>query len=247
VKLHMLLAQVTWPLATAAHAFVQLPQWLRLTVVSTHVPPHSVGSGALHAAAHAYDPGEPAQTGALDMHTFMHAPQLAVCDRSVSQPSSWLPLQSPQPGAHEDAGNEQAPAAEQLTEPVTCGSVVQSFPQVPQLWMSLGTQPVAHSRSGGAQTEPSGASGCASVVASVVESFATSAAASAASGVALSDASMPGLSSVASVAASSGAPVVKCSPHPSDATDGKTTAARRKRRARRLQEVAARMSDCGAE
>src|SRR5579859_2895079 len=50
-----------------------------------------------------------------------------------------LPWQCAHPGAQEEAGTMQAPAAH-WTAPLTCGRAVQSWPHAPQLWESSGTQ-----------------------------------------------------------------------------------------------------------
>jgi hypothetical protein len=55
----------------------------------------------------------------------------------VSHPSVGSPLQSPQPGAHDDKGNAQLPAL-QVVGPATCGRLVQSFEHEPHVWTSAG-------------------------------------------------------------------------------------------------------------
>ncbi len=62
-------------------------------------------------------------------------------------------MQSVQPGAQADSGKEHAPAAVQEVAPETCGRFVHVWPQVPQLWMSLGTHWPPHTRFGLAQTK----------------------------------------------------------------------------------------------
>jgi hypothetical protein len=60
-------------LATAVeHAVPHAPQLLRLLVVSTHTPLHSVGVGAEHPETHV----EPEQTGVLPLHRLPQVPQL---------------------------------------------------------------------------------------------------------------------------------------------------------------------------
>ena len=61
---------------------------------------------------------------------------------AVSQPSLGSPLQSPHPSAHDDAGKAQAQAW-QLTSPLTCGRLVQSLEQEPQVlgWERSVVQP----------------------------------------------------------------------------------------------------------
>jgi hypothetical protein len=75
---------------------------------------------------------------------FPQLPQFDVVAMFVSQPRSGLVRHCVQPGAHEDTGNVHAPAAEQDTGPLTWGRLVQSWPQAPQLWTSLGTQAPLH-------------------------------------------------------------------------------------------------------
>jgi hypothetical protein len=63
---------------------------------------------------------------------------VAACEVFVSQPSAALPSQSIQPGAHDEGAKVQTPAAHEAA-PLTCGRPEQSFPQAPQLPMSLVT------------------------------------------------------------------------------------------------------------
>jgi len=67
-----------------------------------------------------------------------HLPQLVICERSVSQMSAGLVEQCENPGAHDVAGTEHTPAL-QVTPAadMTCGFVVQSFPQAPQFFGSV--------------------------------------------------------------------------------------------------------------
>jgi hypothetical protein len=117
----------------------QDPQSFALCFVSTHVPLHRVGIAAGHPELHAYAaPPDDAHTGIAPEQLVVQLPQWLWTVMSCSQPLSGFPSQSAQPCAHEAAGNEHAPAAHDAA-PLTCGRFVQSFPQAPQLWLSLGT------------------------------------------------------------------------------------------------------------
>jgi hypothetical protein len=63
-------------------------------------------------------------------------PQLVAVVMLVSQPSLAMPLQSAQPGAHDEAGKEHWPALH-VVVPVTWARLVQSFVHVPQWCMSV--------------------------------------------------------------------------------------------------------------
>ena len=118
------------------HAFPHAPQLLALLVVLTHVPPQSVGVPAGHPETHAYVPPEPEHTGVAPAQAVLQFPHVAACEMSVSQPSDGLPLQSIQPGAHDDGPMTHAPA-EHDTAPLTCGRPVQLLPHAPQLLVSV--------------------------------------------------------------------------------------------------------------
>ena len=88
-------AHVAWPLVGEGHAFGQLPQCVTVELKSTHWLPQSVGAWPEQPFVQAKPPLElGAQFGAPDPHAALHAPQWVACERSVSQPSSGLPLQS---------------------------------------------------------------------------------------------------------------------------------------------------------
>jgi hypothetical protein len=61
----------------------------------------------------------------------LQAPQFCVVSTGVSQPTCGPPSQCAYPGSHALASNAHAPAM-QATEPLTCGSRVQSFGHPPQ-------------------------------------------------------------------------------------------------------------------
>ena len=82
---------------------------------------------------------DPEHSGADVVHALLQLPQCVARVTSVSQPSAGFPLQSACPAAQDDAGKLHMPAL-QDTGPITLLSAVQSFPQVPQLCASLGTQ-----------------------------------------------------------------------------------------------------------
>jgi hypothetical protein len=78
----------------------------------------------------------PEHEGVAPVQAVLHAPHVAACDRSVSQPSAASPLQSPHPGAHAEAAKAHAPPPHDVA-PLTCGRPVQLVPQAPQLAVSL--------------------------------------------------------------------------------------------------------------
>lgn len=149
VKLHAPLAHAACAWATVVvHALPHPSQSVALLAVLTHVVPHAVGVSAGQAVAHAYVPPELPHTGVVPVHAVLHPPQVAACERSVSQPSSAVPLQSAHPGAHAAAAKAHAPAVHEA-EPLTCARFVQSLPHAPQLWTSLGTHAAPHTKPGG--------------------------------------------------------------------------------------------------
>jgi hypothetical protein len=136
-----LFAQVGCALATAVvHALPHASQSLALLVVSTQVLPHKTGVWVGQPVTQA----PPAHSGSLAEHALVHEPQALGVVIFVSQPSSGCPLQSAQPTAHAEGGKVQAPPAVQEVAPATCARFVQSWPQVPQLCTSLGTQVPPH-------------------------------------------------------------------------------------------------------
>jgi hypothetical protein len=66
---------------------------------------------------------------------------------SVSHPSAGLPLQFIKPGVQDPSLNAHASAVHEAA-PLTCARSVQSLPQAPQLWMSLGTHAMPHASFG---------------------------------------------------------------------------------------------------
>lgn len=113
--------------------------------MSTHDAPHCDRPDAQADAQERVLP-EPAQSGVAPEHVVVQLPQWAGTVTSVSQPLSTTVLQWAQPGAHADGAKEHWLVGSQETVPVTWGSTVQSWPQVPQLCASLGTQLPAHAR-----------------------------------------------------------------------------------------------------
>lgn len=108
VKVHPPLTHAAWELAgPAGHTVPHALQLSALLVSSTHVLPQRSGVPEGQPVTH-----EPlAQTGAVEGHALVHVPQWSFPVTSCSQPSSGLPLQSAQPVAQADGGNEHAPAA----------------------------------------------------------------------------------------------------------------------------------------
>jgi len=147
VEVHAPLVHAVCAWATVVvHPFPHAPQLLALLAVLTQVVPHNVGSAAGHPEAHANVPPLPEHTAVAPEHAVLQPPQVAACEMSVSQPSAGLPLQSIQPGAHDEAANAQAPAVHDAA-PLTCARPLQSLPQTPQLAVSVVTSTHAPSQS----------------------------------------------------------------------------------------------------
>ena len=100
VVLHTPAAQATIAFATSAHLRLQPPQWFALVIGSTHAGPHLTGASAGQPLVHWNVGPTGAQSGASAAHAALHAPQLVGLERSLSQPSVALALQSAYPGLH---------------------------------------------------------------------------------------------------------------------------------------------------
>jgi hypothetical protein len=112
-----------------AHAALHPPQSAGLFVVFTQAVPHAA---PVQLVLHFAGEDEVSHTGSTPEQAPPHDPQLVVVFRGVSQPSVGSPLQSPHPGAHEVAGNEQR-ADTHVVGPLTCGRLVQSFAHDPHV------------------------------------------------------------------------------------------------------------------
>jgi hypothetical protein len=110
------------------------PQLVGSDVRSTHFVAHRFGDGAtqLDEQAKAVPDIEQSAVGATQV--FPQEPQFACVLRSVSQPSSGRVEQCPKPAEQAAAGTTQAPELHvtPVAPGLTFGSVVQSWPQVPQ-------------------------------------------------------------------------------------------------------------------
>src|SRR5438105_8753388 len=115
-------------------ALSHMPQWLTLVVRSTHVVAQSVGVLLGHELTHP-EVAEQLYPGA---HCLPHPAQFMGEVKSVSQPSSELAEQCPVPERQAELGTTHLPA-EQVTPALlaTLGSVVQSWPQLPQFFASV--------------------------------------------------------------------------------------------------------------
>jgi hypothetical protein len=126
---HLPLAHAGCPCTGTGQTESQLPQWFASVSVFTHELPHTVWE---HVLAHFAGIDDASQIAATPEQVVLHDPQLIVVSSAVSHPSVGSPLQSPNPVAHDDAGNAHAPAS-QLTLPLTWGKFVQSFEHVPHV------------------------------------------------------------------------------------------------------------------
>jgi hypothetical protein len=77
------------------------------------------------------------QTGVPPVHIVLQLPQCPAFERSASQPSSGMLLQSAKPGTHAVLANEHSPPTRHVPDPFTCGRFVQSCPHVPQFLGSV--------------------------------------------------------------------------------------------------------------
>lgn len=87
-------AQPVVALATSGHLMLQPPQWFVLESGSTQSAPQARGAAGVQPFVHWKPAPAGAHSGAAAPQTALHAPQLVAFDRSVSQPSPPLPLQS---------------------------------------------------------------------------------------------------------------------------------------------------------
>ena len=85
--------------ATTGHTMLQPPQLLGLVCGSTHSAPQATGAPAVHPFVHWNEGPEGAQSGAAAAHTALQVPQVVAFERSTSQPSTLLALQSEYPGS----------------------------------------------------------------------------------------------------------------------------------------------------
>ena len=90
----MPVSQVSVPPATTGHFTLQPPQWFVLVSGDTHSVPQRSGASGVQPVEHAKLRADGPQTGAAEAHALPHAPQLTARERSASQPSSGLLLQS---------------------------------------------------------------------------------------------------------------------------------------------------------
>jgi hypothetical protein len=105
------------------HCMPQAPQFCGSFMRSTQACPQSVGEAAGQPDT---QPSAPAHIGVPAVHAVPQSPQCSAVLRSVSQPNSGSIEQLAQPAAHAEASNSHLPCGEQVTEPTTFGSRVQS-------------------------------------------------------------------------------------------------------------------------
>jgi hypothetical protein len=93
-KLHVEAVHAAVPFVGTGHTLVQVPQWFAVLVGSTHSAPQSRGAVPVQPVVHWKFAPFGAQSGAAAPHFALHAPQLVAFERSVSQPSAAVALQS---------------------------------------------------------------------------------------------------------------------------------------------------------
>lgn len=103
--------------ATAGQVWPHPPQLFGSVDCVTHAP---LQGGAIpgHMLTHEKLVADAEHWGVVAGHTAPHAPQFAGFVMSVSHPSSGLPAQCDQPGAHDERGTEHLPALH-VTAPLT--------------------------------------------------------------------------------------------------------------------------------
>ena len=94
VKLQVAALHAAVPLAGTGHALLQVLQWVADVWGSAHSAPQRSGADGVQPVVHWKFGPFGAQSGAAGPHFALHAPQLVAFDRSVSQPSAALALQS---------------------------------------------------------------------------------------------------------------------------------------------------------
>ena len=99
VKPHAPAVQAFVAFATTGHFTLQAPQLSVLVFGSTHSAPQLTGAIGVQPFVHWNDGPDGAQSGAAAAHFALHVPQLVALERSISQPSVELALQSEYPGS----------------------------------------------------------------------------------------------------------------------------------------------------
>ena len=94
VNVQVAAAHAIVALVTGGHLTLQPPQLLTLVWGSTHSAPQFRGAIGVHPFVHWNEPPAGAHSGFAAAHTALQAPQLVAFERSASQPSALLPLQS---------------------------------------------------------------------------------------------------------------------------------------------------------
>src|SRR5450432_959816 len=100
---HVPPVHVACPFAGATHAFPHAPQLLGSLVTSAHVLPHSLAAVGGQVATQPSLPFVAVHLSFDPVQALPQVPQFAATVRSVSQPFSGLPSQSPKPVAQASA------------------------------------------------------------------------------------------------------------------------------------------------
>jgi hypothetical protein len=141
---HVPIVHAAVPLAGAEHARPHIPQWASVVLVFTSQPLAGFMSQSAKPALHeptAHDPIEHTAVPLATEHARPHAPQFPVLAlRSVSQPSSALPLQSAKPGLQV---NEQVPVSHDTVALAREGHALPQRPQCMTLVLVLVSQPLS--------------------------------------------------------------------------------------------------------
>jgi hypothetical protein len=137
------------PLATVGQLLVHEPQWFTSEVGSTQLEPQSMGVGAVQLAAQVYEAPTRRQSGIAPEHVVPQLPHEVGAERSASQPSDAVPLQSAHPASQ---WNPHAVPSHVAVAWAGCGHGVHALPQLatsaleshaaPQVWKpGLQTKP----------------------------------------------------------------------------------------------------------
>jgi len=94
VKLQVAALHAAVPLVGTGHALLQVPQWVGDVWGSAHSAPQRSGAEGVQPVEHWKLGPVGAQSGAAGPHFALHAPQLVAFERSISQPSLAVALQS---------------------------------------------------------------------------------------------------------------------------------------------------------
>jgi hypothetical protein len=144
---HVPVVQTAVLFAPEGQTVPHVPQLFTSVARFVHDVPQRSGAVPTQPLTHTIDPLLEPHIGAPTGQTAPHMPQFIAVVSDVSQPFAGLASQFPKPGLHERS-RSHAPDMQRTDPADTFASIVQSLPQLPQLWTSLfgSTQLVPHTR-----------------------------------------------------------------------------------------------------